>query len=241
CGDSTRPIDRLDSKNTYQNMTQLENSLGLGTQIADIERIRRILGEEKLVLVGHSFGGFLAALYAAEFPNQVEALVLVAPANMLVMPQAEGSDLFSLVRERLPADEQEAFDAFMDSYLDFNLLFENSETDLVQKNRDLAVYFSQAYDLPYGELEAEPGGWMVWGMYTSMGQEHDYRDALANISAPTLVLHGANDLQSASVSEEYARLIPHSEFQVIEGAAHIIYDEQPQAFAQVVRTFLEKQ
>ena len=74
-GLSTRPIDSFDSSNYYENVTALDQTLGLGAQVADIERIRQILGEEKLILIGHSFGGFIASLYAAEFPDNVEALI----------------------------------------------------------------------------------------------------------------------------------------------------------------------
>ena len=95
CGESTRPFDTFTSKNSYENMTALNKALGLGAQVADVERIRRILGVEKITLIGHSFGGFIAALYATEFPERVEKLVLVAPADMLVMPQESGG-LFPL-------------------------------------------------------------------------------------------------------------------------------------------------
>ena len=46
-------------------------------QLADIERLRRASGETSLILIGHSFGAFLAALYATEFPERVRAPVLV--------------------------------------------------------------------------------------------------------------------------------------------------------------------
>ena len=85
CGKSSRPIDRFTSSDYYGNMQSLDRTLGIGAQIADIERIRQILGDERIILIGHSFGGFLASLYAAEFPEHVQALILVAPAEMLVM------------------------------------------------------------------------------------------------------------------------------------------------------------
>ena len=59
CGQSTRPIDAFASTNYYENMTTLDRTLGLGAQIADIERIRRLLGDDQLILIGHSWGGFL--------------------------------------------------------------------------------------------------------------------------------------------------------------------------------------
>lgn len=100
CGNSTRPFDRFEGGNFYDNMIELERTLGLGTQIADIERIRQILGREKITLIGHSFGGFIATLYAAEFPNRVDRLILVAPAGVLPPPDEE-RNLFDVARTRL--------------------------------------------------------------------------------------------------------------------------------------------
>lgn len=79
CGQSTRPFERA-PKRGVNAFSTLHDKLGLPAHIGDIERIRRILGKDKLVLMGHSFGGLIAALYASEFPEHVTALVLVAPA-----------------------------------------------------------------------------------------------------------------------------------------------------------------
>jgi proline iminopeptidase len=78
CGRSTRPFDAFRGGSFFSNLKELERTLGFGAQIADVERVRRILGEERLVVVGHSFGALIATLYAAEFPEHVSALVLEA-------------------------------------------------------------------------------------------------------------------------------------------------------------------
>jgi proline iminopeptidase len=243
CGGSTRPIDRFGSANVYENMLALDRSLGLGAQIADIERIRRILGEQQLILIGHSWGGFLAAMYAAEFPERVEALILVSPANTLVMPQPDaGSDLFASVRAGLPADQQPAFDAFMQEYMDFNALFGKSEAELVRMNEQFGRYYMQVSDIPAQDQVLEPGiagGWMVWAQYVSMGRRHDYRDALRDVDVPVLVIHGADDLQSEAASRLYADAFPRVEFVVIEAAGHFSFEDQPQEFARIVGAFLE--
>lgn len=243
CGESTRPIDRFDSPNMYENMTALDRTLGLGAQIADIERIRQILGDDKLILIGHSWGGFLASLYAAEFPEHVEALILVSPANTLVMPQPDAeSDLFAAVRAKLPADEQAEFDAFMQDYFDFNTLFQKSEADLVAMNEQFGKYYLQIMDVNMGAQlppQGKPGGWMVWAGYVSMGQRHDYRAALREVGAPVLVIHGADDLQSEIATRLYADTFPNTEFAVIENAGHFTFEEQPDQFASIVKSFLE--
>ena len=46
-----------------------------------LEGFRAALGLERFILVGHSFGGFLASRYAASHPARVERLVLIDPAG----------------------------------------------------------------------------------------------------------------------------------------------------------------
>jgi proline iminopeptidase len=224
CGESTRPFDRFTSQNYYGNMQTLNKTLGLGAQIADIERIRRILGAEKITLVGHSFGGFIAALYATEFPERVEKLVLVSPADMLVMPQEKGG-LFPLIRERLPEAEQAGYDAFLKEYLGFGDIFSKSEADLVALNRRFGEYFLRVYPGNPKIEQGKTGGWMVWGIYLSLGQHHDYRAAMKSSSFPVLILHGADDLQSEETTRRYLGIYPNAEFAVLPGAAHFSFEE----------------
>ncbi len=235
-GGSTRPFDRFAGRNYYQNMHTLERTLGIGAQLADIERIRQILGEEQLILIGHSWGGLLATLYAAEFPERVAALILVSPAAMLVMPQ-DGNDLFATVRKRLPADLLAEYDAYMQDYLNFGAIFTKREGELQAANRTFGKYYQLATGaaLPAG---GEVGGWMVTAMYFSIGQRRDYRPALQQITAPVLVLHGANDLQSVADSQHYVDLLPNAQLAVVSDAAHFMFAEQPTAFAAPVSAFL---
>jgi proline iminopeptidase len=240
CGESTRPIDKFDSSNFYQNVQTLEQTLGLSAQVADIERIRQILGEEKLILIGHSWGAFLASLYAAEFPENVEAVICVTPAPMLIFPMEEDG-LYEQVKKRLPEDMQAEYDDYLARYFDFRNIFANSEADLVALNNEFVKY----YAIAEGNFEAalteqgESGGWMVWAGYFSMGQRHDYTDALKNVGVPVLILHGENDMQSESASRTY-EVFPNSTFEVIEDTTHFPFEEQPEAFAAILDKFLQE-
>ncbi len=243
-GRSSRPLDRFASSNTWENMQTLDRTLGLGAQIADIERIRQILGDEKIVLLGHSFGGFLASLYAAEFPEHVRALVLVAPAETLVMPPESGG-LFAQIRPLLPEETQPEYDAFLKGYLDYGTIFAKSEAELAALNSEIARYYGAAaqrkgFPVPVESDTRGSGGWMVHAMYVSMGLQHDYRAALKPVQAPVLVLHGELDLQPEKASRMYADAFPNSEFEVIQNAGHFSFNDQPEAFARVVGGFLDK-
>ncbi len=241
-GKSSHPLDTFTSSNYYENMQTLDRTLGLGAQIADIERIRQILGDEKIILVGHSFGGFLASLYAAEFPEHVQALVLVAPAETLVMPSE--SDLFSEIKTLLPEAMRAEYDSYLKRYLDYGSIFTKNEKQLAALNDELARYYKRALEtkgltLPQDQEKMTSGGWMVHSMYMSMGLKHDYRDALKRVTAPVLVIHGQNDLQPEAASRLYAEAFPNAEFRVISNAGHFVFSEQPETFARVVGDFLD--
>ena len=242
CGDSTRPFDKFDGS-FYENMTALERTLGLGAQIADVERIRQILNVDKITIVGHSFGGFIAALYAAEFPDRVDQLVLVAPAGVLTPPD-ERRDIFKLTREKLSRDLLPSYDEAVREYLDFGSVFSRDESQIIESHRKVGSYLMKAMDYETKGLgAAKPGGWTAVAMYFSIGRAQDYRPALSRIKADTLILVGAEDHLGKAGSESY-RAIPNSSFTVIERgigeerAGHFIFDECPNSFERALTEFL---
>jgi proline iminopeptidase len=239
CGRSTRPVDRPGGANFYQNVMAVDRALGLGAQIADIERIRQILGEDRLILIGHSFGGFLAAMYAAEFPQRVAAMVLVAPADVLVSPNPSGG-LFGAVRGRLSPAEQQDYDSWLKRYFAFGTIFSKSEADLHALNDEFGRYYRKATSASFPE-QGKGGGWVTHAIYLSMGQQHDYTSALRGISSQVLVIHGGKDLQPLEASQAYVKALPHAEIHVLEAAEHFPFHTHPAEFAAAVGEFLGRQ
>lgn len=243
CGKSTYPVQKFETSNFYKNMLLLNQKLGLATQIADIERIRQILGEEKIILMGHSFGAFLATLYAIEFPERVQAMILIAPANLLVMPSDE-PDLFTTVQKLLPDSLRAEYTQFIKNYLNFKDIFSRTENDLAALNLEFMKYYQIAASIKSpGTMIAtnikNNGGWMVFALYLSMGRSHDYRESVKKVGIPTLVIHGKNDIQSENASRLYADLLPNSKFEVIPQAGHFPFYEHTDSFAKIIGQFLK--
>jgi pimeloyl-ACP methyl ester carboxylesterase len=106
-------------------------------------------------------------------------------------------------------------------------------------NEGFAKYYEAVFETSIPE-QGKSGGWMVWAMYLSMGTRHDYRDALKDIRAPVLVIHGANDLQTEKASRTYVDAFSNARFHVIEDATHFSFYERPEEFAAVVGEFLSE-
>jgi pimeloyl-ACP methyl ester carboxylesterase len=50
--------------------------------ISSLEEWRKSVGVEKMILVGHSLGGYLASAYTVRYPERVSGLILVSPAGI---------------------------------------------------------------------------------------------------------------------------------------------------------------
>jgi 3-oxoadipate enol-lactonase len=105
----------------------------------------------------------------------------------------------------------------------------------------LGMWFTPGY------VDAHPGaGLLFWRMRTQLQAEgyaqaceaaagFDFQDRLADITAPTLILAGANDL---AITEEHAaaleRGIPGARLVVIPDAAHLLNIEQPETVSALI-------
>ncbi len=240
-GGSTRPIYRFPTKNFPANVAELDRKLGLATQVGDVERLRRALGVEKVDVLGHSFGGLIACLYAIEFPDRVASLALVAPAPMIVFPPASGG-LYAEIRGSLPAEDLAAYDAWLAEFFDYGKLFSRSEDELRKLNGGMTAFYRKAMEArgeTMGEVSGDDaalvGGWMMQAVFFGLGKKHDWSAAFAKIAVPTVVAFGSRDLSEAGSFDQY-RSIPGADFRPVENADHFLIDDA-EAFAEALRGF----
>ncbi len=244
CGRSTRPIDHFDNPDAPSNFRELVSKCGIGVQIKDIDRIRQILGEEKLIIVGFSYGALLASLYAKDYPGRVEAIIFISPAPLLSFPP-EGPILSDLIKPLLPDSMKAPFEDYLTRAFNFTNLFQQTDRSLSALNCEMGPYFLAAlkakHDAVPDDFTCETvGGWGVQGIYMSLGMSYDYRPELKSVTAPVLVLHGGSDLQPESGSRTYSETFPNATFVNTPLAGHVIWLDDPQAFDSAVTEFLTK-
>jgi len=53
--------------------------LGMSQQVEDLEALRQFFGIGRMTIVGHSWGAMVAPFYAAQYPQNVDRLVMITP------------------------------------------------------------------------------------------------------------------------------------------------------------------
>jgi pimeloyl-ACP methyl ester carboxylesterase len=169
------------------------------------------LGIERAHLVGRSMGGMIAQIAASEYPDRVWSLTsIMSSTGNPSLPSASQDVMSMLTRSSPDPLEDEA------GFLEHSLAFA----------RRIA---SPGY--PFDEdayrsliLEESRRGYNPTGFarqIAAVGAAGDLRPLLARITAPSLIVHGADDaLVPAACGADTASSIRDSEFMLIEGMGH---------------------
>jgi proline-specific peptidase len=206
--------------------------------VADLEELRVHLGLERMLLLGHSHGGVVAAAYTAAHPERVERLVLAStlarfgPEHVDEMRRAmetrAGEPWYEDARDAL--EREEAGDFADDDELQ----------GLVA--REMPFYFADYGDeeRKYVEWLAEerPNGDPLHLFNTETLATFDLRPGLPRITAPTLVITGALDFITGPLCAADFASIPDQRTVVIDGCGHFILFEAPDRFRDEVSAFL---
>ena len=196
---------------------------------ADADALREHLGFEKVAVVGHSFGGFIALEYSLRYPERLSHLILLD-----TMPNFDYEEEFGagLRRKGATPEQREALDASADTDAEMwrlwklmePLYFHTFDADLAERVTGKTIPSVEAYEAGDAILE----GW-------------DLTARLGEISAPTLIVAGEDDIicppSQAKIMHER---IPNSELVIFGRSGHVPYVEEPEAFFDAVLGWLRR-
>ena len=209
--------------------------VGWRDHVADLETLRVDWGLERLTIVGYSWGGLLALLYASEFPDRVRAQVLVAPAP------GWGDHRRSFRKEFLRRSQSPEIKKLR-AELEASGLRQSDPARYGQRRFDLSVagYYlnpSSAFDSEsfIVHLQAQQA---TWASLRECGA--DLRRKLGLVQTPTLVLHGRHDPIPLVWAEELARIMPRARLVVLENSGHVPYVEEADLTFGEIRRFLRE-
>jgi proline iminopeptidase len=201
----------------------------------DIPALREALGITRWDVLGHSWGGGLAALGASRDPQGVRRLVLVdavAPTSgWMSRLQSDGV-------ARLGGADTEAARRLAGFTTD-DLANPDPELQTAWAN---ALYPAWFADAELAAMFTPPRSSSRTGAAVAARLRRDGYDWRADLGAlriPTLVIHGEEDLLPVGVAEELARTIPDSGIALVPAAGHMPFWEAPLPFFARVEAFLD--
>lgn len=195
-----------------------------------VEQVREALdaaGLEKAAICGISYGGLIAAAFAARHPDRVSSLVLVSAVPPSWKPDRRVTFYLRAPRLLMPL--------FMIASL--------------RMYREIAAANE---GFPRGVLAALRHGWRVVTHMFSPGRMArrvgllsgiDLQREVATVSVPTLILTGEASLDRVvpvRATREYAAMWPHAEVMTIERTGHLGLITRPDEFADVIVSFAER-
>jgi pimeloyl-ACP methyl ester carboxylesterase len=202
----------------------------LDTWADDLVRLCEVLGIESPIVLGNSFGGFVAQRYLGRHPGHASRVILYASMSV--------GDLNSIVDGFRTAGGDAAANAARDfwsgpSAQNAPAFLEHCRPHYSTRNEPIASdVLTMRNDAVLSHFIGSPASEM-WTM--------DLRPDLANVACPVLVLSGARDPVCGPVpTGQMLAALPSALTTPIEfqNSSHMIARDEPDAFLDAIRLFV---
>ncbi|MFL0801842.1 MAG: alpha/beta hydrolase [Agarilytica sp.] len=190
--------------------------------VNEIEDFRRqVIKQEKIILIGHSFGAYMALAYALQHPNRVEKMLLISTP----IPETRISTVIDILANGIPPSDPVAA----------NHWWSNS----------LANYFAQYFytQTPPESFRPTASSYatMIASANSVMKQGFDLDD-LKRIDQPVYLLHGEQEIFNSTEESQrkIASYLENSSVIKIEKTGHWSFLEDTKTFRQRLLDFLNR-
>ena len=236
---SERPVVFFDQLGCGKSDTPDDVSLWRIDRFVDeVTAVRDALGLDRIHLLGHSWGGWLAIEYMLGAPSGVVSLTLASTSASIPQFVYEAGKLISeLPREmaetmrRLEAEgdfETPEFEAGMMEFYKRHLCRLDPWPDPIMRSLE-NLDGNIVYETMNGPTE-----------FTVIGNMKDWNriEKLSEIVAPTLITCGRYDELTPACSRTLRQGIMNSRMHVFERSAHMAHLEETESYLQILSEFL---
>ncbi len=204
-----------------------QNPYGPDGNIALLLGLMDHFGVRKAFLVGNSAGGTLSMQFALQYPQRVEALILVDPAVY-----ENGGPAWVRILGKTP-EMQHLGPLFVRS-------IRKSGLDLIRTAWHDPSRITQAtWDGYTRPLKVDNWDRALWD-FTLASHDTGLLQHLQDFKLPILVITGDDDrIVPTADSIKLAGVLPGAELVIIPQAGHVPHEEQPAAFMQTLDSFVK--
>jgi proline iminopeptidase len=211
-------------------------AMTLRTVVEDLDALRVHLKQDRLLLVGHSWGGMLAMAYASAYPERVDRLILIGSGG----PTLEFYSWFGdNINARLRPEDIEAQRYWTEAVkrgVDVNkVTIESVRAVTPGYFFDRAKGLAFASQLKDGTLNRQVNV-LLFG---DMAKEYDLRPGLRRLNRPVLIVQGHQDPIGDKTAEEIHATIGGSVLAYLNKCGHFPWIEQPDDFRTAIANFLK--
>jgi proline iminopeptidase len=205
--------------------------------VQDLEQLRQTLGYNKIVLIGHSWGGMLAMAYAIKYPQHMSALVLMNSEPST----SEGFTAFAKKYEKRVKPISKKIEAIVKSppFTQGNQQTFDRYCRLIFKtylyNKDDVNKLSLAFSSLTAKNQLKIGAFFSKGLFE---KPYDLRKELNKLNIPTLVIHGEADPIPLWTAEQTTSAIPNAQLIVIKKSGHFSYAENEKGVFTAITDFI---
>jgi proline iminopeptidase len=220
------------------------------SEFEDIDAIRAHLGLERFSLMGWSYMGLVAGLYAADHPNLIDRLLLSGAISPRTRAPSELPP--ELVRERDEAIRRDG------ERVDVEALKRLEDSHATGEWTDGAAYCREHRRLSGVRQFGRPGTmlstkadpcalaneWpanmrsLMRRIFSELPGAWDFRERVGSVKAPTLVVHGLEDTVLPNAARLWGTFVGDARVMWLEGVGHFPWLEDPEAFFPPVDAFL---
>jgi proline iminopeptidase len=206
----------------------------LGIMADDIVQLCETLAIEHPIVLGQSFGGFVALSIAHRHPDFASGIILfdTAPAwtesyDLDALEQMVGGERGKELREI----------AYRES------TGQATDEELKRFEREIMpFYWHQGYKPEYLDslynivpMNADIASYMMG----TLSKEYDMRPYLTDITTPALILHGRYDwVTPMAGANEMAQKLPHAQLHVFEQSGHMVFIEEQEELVVVLKQWI---
>ncbi|MEO8954248.1 MAG: alpha/beta fold hydrolase [Ktedonobacteraceae bacterium] len=216
--------------------TRPENfdDISMETWIDEADALRAALGHDKMILLGHSYGGFIAQEYALRYGEHLDGLILCDTAPVIdyfdvVMANANARGTSEQVAALVaglsaPVADDASWRKLWVTILP--LYFNTLDPKVAAALDEATVYSAGAYNQGMGKLLP------TFNVLARLGE----------ITVPTLVMVGKDDwiTPPAQAAERLHAGLPNSQLVRFEDSGHFPFIEENEKFVATVRDWISK-